>query len=493
MFCARIEFRGIGTMSEKNRTYLVIDLKSFYASVECVERGLDPMTTNLVVADPSRTDKTICLAVSPSMKALGVRNRCRVFEIPKNIDYIMAPPRLQKYIDYSAEIYGIYLKYISKDDIYVYSIDECFLDVTDYLKLYNKTPREMGKFLMDEIQRAVGVRATCGIGPNMYLAKVALDITAKHADDFIGELDEMSYRTRLWDHKPLTDFWRVGPGTARRLARYGIYTMREIAEADEDLMFRVFGIDAELLIDHAWGEEPTTIADIKAYRPKSSSLSRGQVLMRDYKYDEGLLIAKEMMEGLSLDLVAKGLMAESVTMTAIYSHREEAEPARGTWAFDHPVNTEGVMVRSITQLYERIVDPDIPLRGIMLSCNNVKEPPEERQMSLFDMGSGGIGSGCGPAGPDKTPSYAAAGKPVSSFAAKHPAAPGALSYEESESRDRSMQTAINDIKKRFGKNAMFKAMDLEEAATTLERNLQIGGHKSGTDDPNAPVKPKRDK
>ena len=285
-------------MSEK--AYLCIDLKSFYASVECVERGLDPMTTRLVVADPTRTDKTICLAVSPALKALGVKNRCRVFEIPKTIDYIMAPPRLQKYIDYSAEIYGIYLKYISKDDIYVYSIDECFMDITKYLKLYNKTPRKMAMFLMDEITREVGVRATAGIGTNLYLAKVALDITAKHAPDFIGELDEMSYRTKLWDHKPITDFWRIGPGTARRLAKYGIYTMGDITLADEDLLYKVFGIDAELLIDHAWGYEPTEIKHIKAHKPKTNSLSRGQVLMRDYKFDEGRLIVKEMMELLAL-------------------------------------------------------------------------------------------------------------------------------------------------------------------------------------------------
>ena len=468
-------------MSEKNRTYLVIDLKSFYASVECVERGLDPMTTNLVVADPERSDKTICLAVSPSMKALGVRNRCRVFEIPRNIDYIMAPPRLQKYIDYSAEIYGIYLKYVSKDDIYVYSIDECFLDVTDYLKLYNKTPREFGKFLMDEVRREVGVRATCGIGTNMYLAKVALDITAKHADDFIGELDEMSYRTKLWDHRPLTDFWRIGPGTARRLAKYGIYTMREIAEADEDLMFRIFGIDAELLIDHAWGEEPTTIADIKAYRPKSSSLSRGQVLMRDYKFDEGRLIAKEMMEGLSLDLVAKNLMTESVTLIVGYSNKEDVEPARGTWAFGHPVNTESVMVRAVAELYDRIVDPDIPVRRIMLDCNDIKEPPKERQMSLFDMGPGGA------AGAGRPAAAAVKAGTAGAFSAADPA--GRTADEAAEDRDRDMQAAINEVKKRFGKNAMFKAMDLEEAATTLDRNLQIGGHKSGDRDPNAPKKP----
>ncbi|MBR6955429.1 MAG: DNA repair protein, partial [Firmicutes bacterium] len=306
-------------MSEK--AYLCIDLKSFYASVECVERGLDPMTTRLVVADPTRTDKTICLAVSPALKALGVKNRCRVFEIPKTIDYIMAPPRLQKYIDYSAEIYGIYLKYISKDDIYVYSIDECFMDITKYLKLYNKTPREMAMFLMDEITREVGVRATAGIGTNLYLAKIALDITAKHSPDFIGELDEMSYRTKLWDHKPITDFWRIGPGTARRLAKYGIYTMGDITLADEDLLYKVFGIDAELLIDHAWGYEPTEIKHIKAHKPKTNSLSRGQVLMRDYKFDEGRLIVKEMMELLALELVQKQLVTQSVTLDVGYSNQ----------------------------------------------------------------------------------------------------------------------------------------------------------------------------
>ncbi|MBQ2503308.1 MAG: DNA repair protein, partial [Lachnospiraceae bacterium] len=266
----------------KKRTYLCIDLKSFYASVECAERGLDPMTTRLVVADPTRTDKTICLAISPAMKALGIHNRCRVFEIPKGIDYIMAPPRMQKYLDYSAEIYGIYLKYISKQDIYVYSVDEAFMDVTEYLKLYGMTAKELGQRIMQDIYDTVHVRATCGIGSNLYLTKIALDITAKHAADFIGELDEESYCKTLWDHKPLTDFWRIGGGIARRLAPYGIYTMGDIARADEDLLYRLFGIDAELLIDHAWGREPVTIADIKNYHTRTKSITSGQVLMCDY-------------------------------------------------------------------------------------------------------------------------------------------------------------------------------------------------------------------
>ncbi|MBQ4467768.1 MAG: DNA repair protein [Firmicutes bacterium] len=424
----------------KEKVYLCIDLKSFYASVECVERGLDPMTTNLVVADPSRSEGTICLAVSPSMKALGVKNRCRVFEIPKSIDYIMAPPRLQKYIDYSAEIYGVYLNYISKDDIYVYSIDECFLDVTDYLKLYNKTPREMAVFLMGEITSQVGVRATCGIGTNLYLAKVALDITAKHSPDFIGELNEISYRETLWDHKPITDFWRVGRGTAKRLAKYGIYTMGDITEADEDLMYKVFGIDAELLIDHAWGLEPTTIKDIKAYKPKSNSLSRGQVLMRDYSFEEGRLIVKEMMELLSLEMVKKNLVTESVTLQVGYTHKVEAEPAHGTISMDFPTNAGKIMVEKISELYDRIMDEDLPIRRVYINCNNVKEKTEEQQLNFFE-----------------------------------------VALEDDLKRENDMQQAINSIKSKFGKNAMFKGMDLEEAATTLERNLQIGGHKSGNE------------
>lgn len=270
----------------KTRTYLCIDLKSFYASVECAERGLDPLTTNLVVADPERTDKTICLAISPSMKALGIPNRCRVFQIPKGIDYIMATPRMQLYIDYSAEIYAIYLKYIAKEDIYVYSIDEAFMDVTDYLAMYQMTARELGTTIMNDVLWSLGITAACGIGTNLYLAKVALDIAAKHTEDHVGILDEESFCKQMWNHRPLTDFWRIGSGTARTLEKYGILTMKDIAEADENLLYRLFGIDAELLIDHAWGREPTTIADIKAYKPKNSSLTSGQVLSCDYEYDK---------------------------------------------------------------------------------------------------------------------------------------------------------------------------------------------------------------
>lgn len=257
---------------QKDRTYVCIDLKSFYASVECRERGLDPMTTNLVVADPERSDKTICLAVSPAMKKLGVPGRCRVFEIPKGIEYIMAPPRMQLYIDYSAEIYAIYLKYISKEDIHVYSIDEVFMDVTDYLAMYQMSAKELSVRIMEDILEHTGITATAGIGTNLYLAKVALDITAKHVEDHIGILDEESYCKTLWNHKPLTDFWRMGKGIANRLEQSGIRTIGEIAHADEDMLYRMFGVDAELLIDHAWGRESTTMQDIKSYRPKTNSL-----------------------------------------------------------------------------------------------------------------------------------------------------------------------------------------------------------------------------
>ncbi len=308
---------------EKERVYVCIDLKSFYASVECRERHLDPMTANLVVADPERTEKTICLAVSPAMKALGIPGRCRVFEIPEGINYIMAPPRMQLYIDYSAEIYGIYLKYISKEDIHVYSIDEVFMDVTDYLEMYQMSAKELSVRIMQDVLESTGITATAGIGTNLYLAKVALDITAKHVEDHIGILNEESYRMTLWDHKPLTDFWKVGRGTVSRLARAGITTMGEIAQADEDLLYRMFGVDAELLIDHAWGRESTTMADIKAYKPKSNSLSSGQVLPRDYHFDEARIVAKEMADSLCLELVDKGLVTDSVTLHAGYSYRLE--------------------------------------------------------------------------------------------------------------------------------------------------------------------------
>ena len=275
------------------------------------------MTARLVVADPERTEKTICLSISPAMKALGIHNRCRVFEIPKSADYIMAQPRMQLYIDYAAGIYGIYLKYISKEDIHVYSIDECFMDVTNYLPLYQMTARELGQTIMADIFREYGIRATCGVGTNLYLAKVALDITAKHSPDFIGELDEETFQRTLWDHKPLTDFWRIGRGIAAKLEKYGIHTVGDIAGTDEDFLYKLFGVDAELLIDHAWGRETATIAAIRSYKARTNCLTSGQVLGCDYSFDDAKLIVKEMMDLLCLEMVEKNLVSDSAVS---YTH-----------------------------------------------------------------------------------------------------------------------------------------------------------------------------
>ena len=417
------------------RYYLCIDLKSFYASVECVERGLDPMTTNLAVADSERSEKTICLAITPAMKKLGIKNRCRVFEIPENVEYIMAEPRMKLYIDYAAEIYAVYLKYIAKEDIHVYSIDEVFIDVTAYLPLYNMTARELGKTLMDAVYQKTGIRANCGIGTNLYLAKVALDITAKHSDDFIGYLDESGYCEKLWDYKPITDFWRVGSGTARRLAAHGIYTMRGITKADEDMLYKVFGIDAELLIDHAWGRESTTMEDIKKYKPKTSCISSGQVLMCDYDAEDAELIVKEMMDLLCLELSDKNLAAKSVTLRVGYSNKLKVDAANGTTAFETETNLSSDMIPAVVKLYRRIINTRYKVRRINITCNNVIENYSP-QISLFE-------------------------------------------EPEKAEKSREIQKTLVRLKKQFGKNAVFKAMDLDEKATTRERNRQIGGHKSG--------------
>lgn len=417
------------------KTYVCIDLKSFYASAECRERGLDPMTTNLVVADPERTEKTICLAVSPSMKALGVSGRCRVFEIPAGIDYIMAPPRMQLYIDRSAEIYAVYLKYIAKEDIHVYSIDEVFMDVTEYLGMYQMTAKELSIKIMDDVLKTTGIPAAAGIGSNLYLSKIALDITAKHAEDHIGILDEETYRRTLWDHRPLTDFWRIGRGISNRLARAGITTMREIAQADEDLLYRLFGIDAELLIDHAWGREPVTMADIKSYKPKSNSISSGQVLSREYSYEEARLVVKEMADMLCLELVDRRLVTDSVSLYVGYTNRAEKKPDHGTAGMTVTTSSARRIIDCTVKLYERITDRYTPVHRLSLSFNHVTDEAF-RQYDLF------------------------------------------TDPEELEKEHR-MQKAMLDIKEKFGKNAILKGMDLQEGATAMERNRQIGGHKSG--------------
>ncbi len=419
----------------EERIYLCIDLKSFYASVECVERGLDPLATNLVVADPERSEKTICLAISPSMKALGIKNRCRGFQIPKGVQYIMAQPRMKRYIDYSANIYAIYLKYIAKEDIHVYSIDEAFLDVTCYLSMYHMSARELAFQIMQDILTTTGITAAAGIGTNLYLAKIALDITAKRAKDNIGYLDEELYQRTLWRHQPLTDFWRIGGGTVNRLAGVGIVTMGEIAHTNEDFLYRLFGIDAELLIDHAWGRETTTMADIKAYKPKSNSMSSGQVLARDYSFEECRLIVKEMADALCLDMVDKGVVTGSMSFMIGYSNELRLKPAMGTASMSVSTNSYRTIIPYVVELYERIVDKSKSIRRLSLCCNNITNEAYE-QYDLFTD-------------------------------------PADLK------RDRNLQKAALEIKKKFGNNAIVRGMDLQEAGTTIERNRQIGGHKSG--------------
>lgn len=419
----------------KQRMYLCIDLKSFYASVECADRGLDPITTKLVVADPERTQKTICLAISPAMKKLGIKNRCRVFEIPENLDYIMAPPRMQRYIDVSADIYAIYLKYIAKEDIHVYSIDEVFLDCTDYLGMYQMTAAELAARIMQDVLESTRITATCGIGTNMYLAKVALDISAKHVKGNIAYLDEESYIKTLWKHRPITDFWRVGAGIAKRLERHGIYTMKDVATAKEETLYSLLGVDAELLIDHAWGKEPTTIADIKAYKPRHNSLTSGQVLSCESTHEEGRLIVKEMTDLLCLDLVDKGLVTDSVSMQIGFENKLELPMARGTTSLPITTSSAKMMLPYVEQLYEKIIPAGMGIRRVNISFNNVIDEAYQ-QYDLF------------------------------------------VDPAELE-REHKMQRAMIDIKKKFGKNAILKGMNLEEGATTMERNRQIGGHKSG--------------
>ncbi len=423
----------------KDRTYICIDLKSFYASVECVERGLDPMTTNLVVADPERSDKTICLAVSPSMKALGVKNRCRVFEIPPHIKYLMAPPRMQKYIDYAASIYGVYLDYIAPEDIYVYSIDEAFMDVTDYLERYSRTAKEMAVFLMEEVRRRVGVRATAGVGSNMYLCKIALDITAKHAPDFIGVLDEESFKEKLWDHTPLTDFWRIGRGLETRLHRLGLYTMRQIAHTPEDILYKEFGIDAEIMIDHAWGRETVTISDIQHYKPKGESLNSGQVLMRDYSSTEAEIVLKEMADEVALMLTRRHQRASSFSLAVGYAKKDGSGMSGGSGTTSTATQSDAALRRVYLDIFNRIVDRDKSIRRFYLTASSLENEDESRQLDLFE------------------------------------------DTGENEKKNR-IQNAVLSIKDLYGKNSIVKGMDFEECATGRERNRQIGGHRSGNEE-----------
>ena len=450
----------------KMKSYIAIDLKSFYASVECVERGLDPLKAKLVVADESRTDKTICLAVSPALKELGIPGRARLFEVKRKAkDFIIAKPRMAYYMSYSARIYNTYLRYISPEDIHVYSIDEVFIDATPYLKNYKMTARELAMKLMEEVLKETGITATAGIGTNLYLAKVAMDIEAKHARPDkngvrIAELDEMSYRRKLWEHKPLTDFWRVGKGYARRLERAGMYTMGDVAlcsEKDEDYLYKMFGVNAELLIDHAWGWEPCEICDIKAFRPKTNSLSSGQVLKEPYSYNKALVVAKEMAEEMGLTLLKRKLVTNQIVLTVVYDvsnkdyngdkmedyyGRMVPKHAHGTYNLDGFTCSLREMKEAVRKVFESKVNPKLTIRRIMINVNNVKREEdlkkELRQLSLFD---------------------------------------DEKKYEVSEKEKRANEAILN-IKKRYGKNAILKGINFEEGATGRERNAQIGGHKA---------------
>lgn len=487
--------------------YIAIDLKSFYASVECAERGLDSLTANLVVADPTRTEKTICLAVSPSLKAYGIPGRCRLFEVNQRlreiraetgqqIDYIIAPPRMQLYMEYSARIYEIYLKYISWEDIHVYSVDEVFMDVTDYLQLYRKpdgsrmSARDLAVMMIHDVLNQTGITATAGIGTNLYLAKIAMDIVAKHMDADqegvrIAELDELSYRQQLWDYRPLTAFWRVGRGIARRLEEHGMHTMGDVArmslqknyrnrdswKADypvkpgavsgEEFLFQLFGIDAELLIDHAWGIEPVTMEDIRNYKPESNSIGTGQILACGYRKEQGELVVKEMVDSLVLELVEKGLVTDAVVLDVVYdakqlpsdtplTHmdhygRKTIKPSHGICRLENHSSSTEVLTKAALEVYGRITDIRYRIHRLYITFLHVI--PEEKadvffQYDLFT----------DPAELEKK--------------------------RQRQEREKKLQHAMLDIKGRYGKNAILKGMNLQKDATAMERNQQIGGHKA---------------
>lgn len=497
-----------------SRTYIAIDLKSFYASVECVERGLNPLTTNLVVADESRTAKTICLAVSPSLKSCGISGRARLFEViqkvkianadrksriygdfdgesydqtvldqdsKKKLSYIIAPPRMAHYIKMSQKIFRCYLRYISPDDIHAYSIDEVFIDATDYMKLYQLDARELAMKLIKDILEETGITATAGIGSNLYLAKIAMDIVAKHTTPDqngvrMASLDEISYRKMLWNHEPLIDFWRVGKGYQKKLNKLGIYTMGDIARCslgkenefyNEDLLYQTFGINAELLIDHAWGYEPCTMKDIKSYEPETKSIGSGQVLSCAYDYEKAKLVIKEMLNELVLDLFEKGLMTDQIVMTIEYDTsnlkkdykgeistdmygRKIPKHAHGTKNLDEWCSSSRKILHAGLRLYDEIIDPSLSIRKLYITANHIlsdtvaKEKKQYHQMSMFDL-----------------------------FDTKDQE-----KEEQQDTREKNLQKAELEIKKRFGKNAIMRGISLEEGATAKERNDQIGGHKA---------------
>lgn len=413
------------------KVYLCIDLKCFFASVECVARGLDPFETDLVVADPSRGNGAICLAISPSLKAKGVKNRCRIFEIPKNIDYITALPRMKLYIKYSADIYGIYLKYVSAEDIVVYSIDECFLDVTSYLKMYKLTAKELAKKIIDDVYDTLNICATVGIGTNLFLAKVALDITAKHTSDHMGYLDEDEFKKQIWHHKPITDIWNIGRGIAKRLEKYNCYDLYDVAHMDEKVLYKEFGVNAEFLIDHSKGIEPTTIKDIHNYKAKSNSMSNNQILFEDYKYDDAFLVLKEMVEMNVLELVDKHLVTNCISLFVGYS-KDVIKPTGVSMTLDEYTSSYAKLNEYFIRLFKNNVDKYHMIRRIGIGFNNVIDE-KYATINLF-------------------------------------------TDVKKEEKERKMQEAIIEIKKKYGKNSILKAMNLQEKATARKRNKLVGGH-----------------
>ena len=428
-------------MAHGQHTYICIDLKTFYASVECVDRGLDPLTTNLVVADESRGRTTICLAITQAMKDLGVHNRCRLFEIPDGIDYIKAVPRMQHYMEVSAQIYGIYLEYVSPQDVHVYSIDECFIDVTPYLDLYHTDAEGFACMLRDEVLGRTGITATVGIGPNLFQAKVALDITAKHASSRIGILDDETFRKEIWPHRPITDIWGIGPGVAARLEKYGVYDLMGVAALDENLLYDELGVNAEYLIDHAFGREPTTIADIQAYRPQATSTTTGQVLSKGYAYEQAYTVLREMVDAAVLDLVDKHVVCDSISLFV----GEHGGKPRGGYAalFAHSnasrklperTNSFKKIMGYFDELWAQTVDPMRPVKRINLGFGNLM-PEEFATIDLF-------------------------------------------SDVEADKRERDLARAVLAVKGKYGKNALVKGLSFTAGATARERNDQVGGHRA---------------
>ena len=492
-----------------NRVYICIDLKSFYASVECMERGLDPLNTNLVVADSSRTEKTICLAVSPSLKKLGISGRARLFEAiqgvreandirKKNnhnrrftgksyfqdelnsnksleIDFIIATPQMKKYMNYSTKIYDTYLKYVAPEDIYAYSIDEVFCDITGYLKTYKMTPREMITKMIQDVYDTTGITATGGIGTNMYLAKIAMDIVAKHMEPNkfgvrIAGLDEYTYRKLLWCHKPITDFWRVGKGIAKTLANNNMYTMGDVARKsleDQGLLYKLFGINAEYLIDHAWGWEPCTMKDVKNFKPKINSLSEGQVLHKPYDYEHTKLIVKEMTDNVSFALTRKGLVTDQLVLEIGYDTsnlefydgeitedrygRKIPKHAHGTIRLDRFSSTSSVLRKYVVELFDRIINKDLYVRRVYVIAGNVRNKESVKNQKVYEQ--------------------------IDLFTDYEEKDKNDREEEKTIEKDNNLQEVLLDIKNKFGKNSIVKGMNLEEGGTAIERNGQVGGHR----------------